>query len=174
MAYPDTSFTVGEVDAEFGGQPANRYGVPQHAFRDAQIRELQRQAQDQWWQWRPVQYLPMATSGIAGDVVVFDSTGALISGLPTWRALSQGGYTQDVTPIVGVLLEPVSAGFVARVCPGGGVIAPNITGLSSANAGEITVDTTTGRLRSKGVGEPTNGYCDVNGNCYLLPTGFTP
>lgn len=172
--YPNTKFTDGVVDDAFGGIPANRYGAPQRSFQDAQVRELQTQARDMWWSGRPVQRLPMASAGVAGDVVVFDTNGAAIGGGPTYRTIANGGYTQDQTPLVGVLVEPASLGKVARVCTGGGYLPSNITGLSGTSKGEITIDTTTGRLRAKAIGEPTNGYCDANGNVYLLPLAFTP
>jgi len=165
--YPNTGFISGDVDDPFGGQPANRFGVPQHSFQDAQITELQRQAQDQWWSLRPVQYLPITSGGIAGDVIAFDSSATAVDGGPVFSAISSLSYDADVTPIVAILLEPVSANETGRVCPGGGVVDSSVTGLSGADIGPITIDTTTGRLRVKAVGETTYGYCDGNGNCYI-------
>jgi hypothetical protein len=172
-SFPGTGFVSGQVDDPFGGQPANRFGAPMREFMDAQIRELQTQAQDQWWSLRALQYLPIVSSGVAGDAIVFDASAAAVDGGPTFRTIASTTYTTDVTIIVGILLEPVSANNSARVCTGG-IISASVSGLSGSSKGEITIDTTTGRLRAKATGEQTRGYCDGNGNCYLLPTGMLP
>ena len=166
--YPNTKFIDGVLDDPFGGQPANRLGVPQHTFQDAQARELQRQAQDQWWVGRDVQYLPIATGGIAGDAVVFDTTALILGGAPAYKRLADITYDADTTPIIGVMVEPCSAGAKARVHRGGGYLAPSISGLSGTAAGKITIDTTSGRLRAATGGDTVRGYCDGNGNCHLL------
>jgi hypothetical protein len=174
VAYPNTSFSQGIVDDPFGGQPANAFGTPMRAFIDAQIQELQKQVQDAWWSGRPVQHLAIQLGGIAGDTIVFDSAQALIDGGPAYRTLASNGYTQDETPIVGWLVEPVSAAATGRVMLGGGVLPASITGLSGTSKGPITVDFTTGRLRALVAGETTYGYCDGNGNVYMLYPGFIP
>jgi hypothetical protein len=174
MAYPDTNFKTGAIDAAFGGQRANAMGVPQHTFQDAQIREQQRQSVDAWWTGRPLQYWPIASSGIAGDTVVFDTTLQIVGGGPGYRTLASSGFTQDVTVITGWLIEPVSSGAKARVATGGGYLPPSVTGLSGTDSGPITVDTTSGRLRKLVSGEPVYGYCDLNGNCHLFVVGFAP
>lgn len=174
MTYPSTSFVNGQVDDEFGGQPANVLGTPMRAFIDAQAREMQKQAADMWWSGRPVQHLSIATNGVAGDTVVFDSSAAAIGGGPTFRTLLAGGFTQDVTPIVGWLVEPVSAGSNARVMLGGGFLSSSVSGLGGSSKGQVTVDFTTGRLRALISGETTYGYCDGNGNVYLLTIGVLP
>lgn len=173
MAYPNTDFVDGNVDPAFGGEPANRFGTPQHTFEDAQIRELQTQLRDSRWAGRAPLKLPINSNGVAGDAIVFDIGQQPAGGAPSYRTLVSGGYVdQDNTPLVGYLVEAVSAGNRASVFLGGGYLAPAISGLGGTDFGQITLDTITGRLRAKAIGESTVGYCDKNGNVHLLPLGF--
>lgn len=169
--YPNTKLSVGQQDPAFGGQPANRFGTPQHTFQDAQIRELQRQVIDMSWSGRDVLYLPIASGGAAGDGIIFDVNGQAIGGGPSYKNIASVTYSSTTTIIVGILLEPVSAGAMGRVHRGGGYIGPSVTGLGGTQSGKITIDTTTGRTRTQSGGETTYGYCDKNGNLHLLALG---
>lgn len=172
--YPNTALVDGEVDPPFGGQPGNRFGVPQNTFKDAQIRELERQMVEQVWTGRPVQNLVIVGGGLAGDAICFDVTGNSTGGEPVFCLLADIIYDPDVYPIVGVLVSPVSNLESGVVCLGGGYLAQSVTGLATGAGGPLTIDTTTGRLRLRAVGETTNGFLDLNGNSYLLALGVLP
>lgn len=164
----ETAFADGTLDEPFGGSARDDFSCPERELQDDQARDLQSQARDFWWLGRPVQRLPMASAGAAGDVIVFDVFSLGAAGRPVFRTLIGGGYVQDATPIVGVLLDDAAVDDDAPVAAAGGWLPASVTGLSSADIGPITMDTTTGRLRKATAGEVTTGYCDARGNCLLL------
>lgn len=172
--YPNTALADGQVDPPFGGQKANAFGAPMRTFIDAQNREAQKQIVNSLWSGRPVQNLVIADGGLAGDAIVFDTTGNNLDGSPVYRPLKNVTYDPDVYPIVGILLVPVSAAAKGTVCTGGGHLVQSVSGVAVGLNGPATIDTTTGRLRRRATGETTNGFIDLSGNCFLLSLGVLP
>lgn len=173
-AYPNTRLAVGVVDPPFGGIPAGRFGELQQTHQDARSNEAARQLVATLWSGSPIQYRSIADGGLAGDVIVFDSTGNNIDGSPVYRPLKNVTYDPDVYGIAGILLAPVSADQKGPITVGGGHLLQAVTGLSVGANGPATIDMTTGRVRLRAIGEPTFGWIDLNGNCFLLPLGVAP
>lgn len=171
MPYPDTNLSDGEVDDPFGGAPADEFGGEAWAYHDAVLQEASRQLVDDQWAPRRFYRLTISTGGVPGDAVVFDSAAFVAGAGYAARKLASGaGYVDDVTPVIGILVDTVSANAKGRVVFAG--ILPNgLTGYPLSSAGEVTIDTSTGRLRAKDVGEAVYGYADAQGNVFLLAPG---
>lgn len=163
--FPDTLLRQGQLDDPFGGQLANAGGSLVRAFIDAQIREAHRQILDD--QWSPFRFVRAKAfdDGVAGDCFVEDLNG--VDGSYTLRRVNAVTYDADTTPFFGLLLEPVSAGNVAKFALIGIGIEPNVTGLLAGATGDLTFDTTTARLRLQLPGEPVVGTLNVAGRVRL-------
>lgn len=115
----------------------------------------------------------LTTDGLAGDTVVIDVALSPGDGESPYRLLADGGdgYVLSQTYIVGYLVQDYELGGVDAVVQTGGYMAASVSGLSGADAGRVTVDLTSGRLRAALAGEPTYGFCDGSGNVHLLTVG---
>lgn len=109
------------------------------------------------------------SAGSAGDVLVFDLN--LSAGTPAYRTLVAAGGTDRLSkPMVGVLMADVLIGERQDFATGGGpALSPDVTGLTGADVGPITVDLDLGTLRAALNGELTVGFCDLGGYCHLFP-----
>lgn len=167
MGYPDTTLGSDQLDPEFGGQPADEFGLPAWQWLNAVVRFLSRM----FLAYLRVAYttvvVPVATSVRAGDFVV------VVAGAPsTGGAFTAQHYVTGLaTPMqLGIALEPQSVGVNTRIATAG-IIPPTITGLGTqlvpADAG---LDASAGRVRIAQVGDLVLGKIDLGGN--LLLTGY--
>lgn len=176
-AYPDTKLRVGKRDARFGGQPADDWGGPAWAFHDNAIQELERQQIQALWSAATVTRARVASSGVAGDFILFVDDGASdLYTLKTVAALVAGGGSYDAvsTPRFGLLAAPCSAYAAAGDEPLiilSGLVPPNVHGLNPGASGYAVMNTTTGRLAmSDGTaGEIIVGRLNTKGYLYLFP-----
>lgn len=166
MAYPDTLLRVGQLDAIYGGQPANDFGGPAWDFVHAVIHEASRQLLEAHWLPYQTVRAKVSDGATAGDVVVYQLAGPEVD--YTVRKVTGVTYNADTTPWVGILAEPVSAGALGRIITAGPGVPPTITGLAAGASGELTFSTATGRLRLRTVGEPLVGWVNAQGYAMLL------
>jgi len=176
-AYPATKLRVGKRDARFGGQPADDFGGPAWAFHDNAIQELERQQLQTLWSAASVTRARVASSGVAGDFILFVDDGSNdLYTLKTVAAFVGGGgsYSAITSPRFGLLAEPCSA----YAAPGdepliilAGLVPPSLHGLNPGAAGYAVMNTTTGRLAlSDGTpGEIIVGRINTKGYLFLFP-----
>jgi len=164
MAYPDTLLRIGQLDAIYGGQAANDFGGPAWDFVHGVLHEASRQLLEaHWLPYRTIR-AKVSDGATAGDVVIYQLAGVEVD--YTVRKVTGVTYDPDITPWVGILAEPVSAGALGKIITAGPGIPPTITGLAAGGSGELTFDTGTGRLRLRVGGEPLVGW--VNAQAYAM------
>lgn len=167
MAYPDTTLGTDSLDPEFGGQPANNFGLPAWQWINAVARFLSQAY---------LAYLRVTWSGIvvqpqsavaAGDVVVLVA-GVAPAGMPFIAQRYAASLSNAVQ--LGIAMESQSALTATRIATHG-VIPPTITGLGTqATAVAAGIDPSAGRVRVAQPGDTAIGMIDLAGN--LVLTGY--
>lgn len=169
MGYPDTNLGSDAIDADFGGQPASAFGVPAFTWINSVLKFLSRAYLTYVRQPYSTIVAVSQTSAVAGDVAVHAAGTAALGGLYNVCKAS-GGLAAGVV-LLGIYLEPCSAGAKARIAIAG-IIPPNLTGLSPQSAPQVAgVNVSTGRVRVAIVGDPVVGIIDLQGQLFVTESG---
>lgn len=113
-------------------------------------------------------------AGNAGDTIVFDALLTEAAGAPGFRAMKNGGFDGNTAFIVGWARTAFLGNGDFITVQNGGLLPPAVTGLTGANAGQLTVNTATGRIVVLTGGATLYGLCDGNGNAYMLQVAQLP
>lgn len=113
-------------------------------------------------------------TGVAGDTIVFDSTLTPAGSAPGFRALKNGGFDGNTAFIVGWARTAFVGNGDSVPVSRGGIMLPADTGLTGADAGQLTVDYTSGLIVPLTDGDTQYGLCDGNGNAFMLQVAQFP
>jgi hypothetical protein len=167
MAFPDTTLGSDVQDPEFGGQPANRFGLPNWQWINSVIQWLERA----YLTYLRVPYTTVVvtsqSSALVGDVAIWDGERFLAGGLPYVSTLG-GGAVQPF--ILGIYLESVGASGKARVAING-IIPAAVAGIGTQTSVQVCgLNVANGRLRVALGGDLVMGTIDLQGN--VLFSGY--
>jgi hypothetical protein len=169
VPYPRTRLEEDELDAPFGGHPANAWGVPARTFIDNALRFLERAFLE--YERVPFRTIAVVTpvACVAGDVAYLFGA-AQVDGSATI-----GPKTSAPTPvsIVGVITQSASIGKRVRVIVAG-VIPRAVLGLPAGPVRDLGIDAATGRVREALVGDVLVGKIDSAGNALFTGYGLAP
>lgn len=170
VQYPDTRLREDQLDADYGGRPSAEFGGPAWAWVNGVLIYLERAF--------------LTYSRVPWTTVVAVSTQAAQAGsvalfAPGVFAPSRGYVVRPydaglVGPrVLGLYLEPASAGARARIAVAG-IVPPTVTGLAErASPADVTLDTATGRLKVASPGDTVLGRVDLQGNVFFTGYGST-
>ena len=164
-AFPDTSLEEDVLDSPYGGQPANAFGQPSWSWINSVVRLLSKAFLAYTRAPHSTVVLVSTDAAQAGDVACFDA-GAFVS--ERGYLVKRYSGTMTAPRVVGVYLEPVTAGQRARVATAG-IISPTVTGLGAASGARLAgLDATSGRIREAVSGDLVLGDLDLQGNLFFF------
>jgi hypothetical protein len=170
VTYPNSALVDDVLDESYGGQPGNAWGSPAFAWVNSVLTFLG----DAYLKYTRVPYTTLVVTVqqavAAGDaIVLYPDNGVVGGGFYAARYAA----SQTNLHLLGIALEPVSAGAKCRVASQG-IVPARLTGLTATgSSADVGIYATTGRLRIAQGGDTVVGRVDANGNLLLYGYGLS-
>lgn len=174
MGYPDTALRNDPPaqDADFGGQPSSDFGGLAYKWINSVLQFLEEAYLAITRQPFATLFVNVQQAVAAGDVVC-QFPDLAITNTRYYAARYASSINAVATTnvrVLGIALEPASAGATPRIAPFG-IIPASIAGIvGTGNSAEVGLNATTGRLRLAQIDDVVLGRADSNGN--VLFTGY--
>lgn len=167
MAYPDNLFDQDQLDPNYGGEAASKFGGRAWTWITGWVRSIARSYLAYIRQNYRTRALLVQDAVVIGDCVGMDMVSANVDGTPRITKMSIIGLAN--ARFLGVCADAGAAGSRVRVAADGPT-PQSITGLTNVGGFNlaISVNFGTNKLKAWVGGEIKVGYSDSQGNVLLL------